>query len=274
MRAHLPLLLLLPLAACASVYGAGTPLPSRYLPPPLAGAGEVAIGADLARDLGAGVMVEHEGTPTLHEGSRYARALDLAARYAFTDRLGLEARVTTAMPSLNGFSLAPLIRLHRFGDRLDLHLSPRFVSVSGSGTVADSDKFHSETSAVGLEVPCIASMRPFHWLGLSATLSLRVFDLDGRTDFLPENSQSWSVGTAADWYAFSGGLALAAIFVTGPVQIALGGGLEVGNHPGAADTVTGHEKAESGVLLVPQGGVSIGWAWGGPKPKPRNDFLE
>lgn len=261
-----PLLALcLPLAGCVFAYGPTAPAPGLAVPATSEGAGDVALTAGLARQVGDRVTVTQDGTRQGDESLLPSWPyFDLGIRQEISDDVGLEARLGGSLvlpipiPVPNGLSLAPMFRVADLGEHGRVDISPRGVITSGLVYATFEDQSSGlATTGYGVELPATISWQPRRWIHLNTTPYVRAFYVVGQ----PE--EDGVEGQKAGWITSGGGLTGNALLTVAFFRVGIGGGLEVVPDPAAGLECPACEGDRAPVTVAPQLAISLGFAWGG-----------
>jgi hypothetical protein len=166
------------------------------------------------------------------------------------------------IPVPNGMSMAPVVRLHRWGETLELHTIPRFMYIKGHITVAANDQHIANTWGLGAEVPAILSWEPAAIFATTGTLWLRGYRMTQRSDFNPEGGEL-EPGEPGSWLNFGSGASLNLFLRPGAFRFGLGAGIEWVPNPGASFGYADSSAQPPGSFWIPTFGLSMGGAWGG-----------
>jgi hypothetical protein len=255
---------------CIIAYAPAVQELGRVIPETDPGSFDLALDADLGRNISDGVGVSHEGELEAADGAPVWPCWGLSYRQGLGKGMGLEGRINGSLmlplpfPVPNGMSLAPVVRVARWGEHLELHTIPRFMYIKGHITVAANDQHIANTTGIGAEVPAILSWEPAEVFAATGTLWLRGYHLSQRADFNPEGGEL-EEGVPGGWLNFGTGASLNLFLRPGAFRFGLGAGVELVPNPGASLAYDGSSAEPPGSFVVPTFGMSMGAAWGGDR---------
>ncbi len=256
-------------SGCIIAYAPAVQELGRVVPETAPGYHDITLDADLGRNLTEGAGVNHEGELEAADGTPVWPCWGLNYRQGLGNGLGIEGRLNGSLmlplpplPVPNGMSLAPVVRVARWGEHLELHTIPRFMYIKGHITVAANDQHIANTTALGAEVPAILSWEPVDIFATTGTLWLRGYHITQRADFNPEGG-ALEEGVPGHWLNVGSGASLNLFLRPGAFRFGLGAGLEWLPNPGASVGYADSSAQPPGYLFVPQFGFSLGGAWGG-----------
>ncbi|MFH1468860.1 MAG: hypothetical protein ABIO70_31015 [Pseudomonadota bacterium] len=240
----------------------------RVLPDTTAGAGEVCLDGDWGRNLTEGAGVNHAGDLEAADGTPGWPAWGLTYRQGLGKGLGLEGRISGSFmlplpaPVPNGLSLAPMVRVAKWGEHLELHTLPRFAYLKGYGFIGLNEQYSSTTRAFGLDVPAVLSWQPRGVFAATGTLWLRGYRVWQRADYDP-GAGDLEEGTPGAWTTFGSGTSVNLFLSPGHFRVGLGGGVEWAPNPGRNVPYADRDAIPPGGFWFPEVGMSLGFDWGG-----------
>lgn len=255
-------------SGCIIAYAPAVQPLGRVMPDTTRGSHDLALEGDLGRNLTEGAGISHEGELEAADGTPQWPCWGLAYRQGLGRGVGIEGRLSGSLmlplpaPVPNGLSLAPVFRIARWGDTLQLHTIPRFAYVKGFVAVAAGDQFSSETWGLGAEVPAILSWEPVEVFAATGTFWMRGYHLSQRADHKPEGEDT-IVGHRGGWLSFGSGAAVNLFLQPGIFRFGLGAGVEWMPNPGARVGYADSDVEPPGSFWIPEAGLSMGFAWGG-----------